>query len=257
MSPADRMEPLERRYRRLLRLLPADHRATRGEELLGLLIDLDEGRTRPSLRQAAGVFGLALRLRVPRAASLLFAAFLVAYSTAVLATVYDVSTTTMTVSVDSRFPVHNVTLALLIPNVLRLGVAVSWIIGARRTAVAVFATLLAYSLFNSGPNLLLFDVAVLVVLGAAVALRWPAPRPRVVLLATIPLAMLLWTLTAAVGNHVAYGGLPFLVTHFGGLPSITVVVALIGAIGGLVSRRTSGSRSQPSGPQDEPTPATG
>ncbi|GAA2603120.1 hypothetical protein GCM10010399_37470 [Dactylosporangium fulvum] len=92
MNPSDRTGSLERRYRRLLRLLPADHRAARGEELLGLLIDLDEGRTRPSLRQAVGVFGLALRLRLPRAASLLLAAFLVAYSTAVLETVYRINT---------------------------------------------------------------------------------------------------------------------------------------------------------------------
>ncbi|MEV6923884.1 hypothetical protein AB0M46_05145 [Dactylosporangium sp. NPDC051485] len=257
MNPPDQMGPLERRYRRLLRLLPADHRTTRGEELLGLLIDLDEGRTRPSLRQAAGVFGLALRLRLPRAASLLFAAFLVAYSTAVLDTVYNISTGATTVAFDSRLPVHNVTLALLIPTVLRLGLAVSWIIGARRTAVAVFAALLAHSLLNVGPNLLRFDALVLVVLGVAVALRWPAPRPRVVLLATIPLAMLLWTLTAAAGSHSGYGGLPFLVANFGGMPSITVVVALIGAIGGRLSRRTSTSGSDLSGPRDEPAPATG
>jgi hypothetical protein len=56
--------PLERRYRRLLRLLPPDHRAARGDELLGVLLDIDAGRTRPSPRQALGVAGLALRLRL-------------------------------------------------------------------------------------------------------------------------------------------------------------------------------------------------
>ncbi|WP_344405049.1 hypothetical protein [Dactylosporangium fulvum] len=137
---------------------------------------------------------------------------------------------------------------LLIPTVLRLGLAVAWIVGARRTAVAVFAALLVYSLSTGGlGGLFRFDVVALVVLGAAVALRWPAPRPRVVLLATIPLAMLLWTLIAAAGTPFEYGG----------LPSVTIVVALLGAIGSLLSRRTSNSSSHPNGPQDQPTPATG
>ena len=57
---APAMSPLERRYRRLLRVMPAGHRAERGEELLGLLLDLDEahGRRRPSLRQASGLVWL-------------------------------------------------------------------------------------------------------------------------------------------------------------------------------------------------------
>src|SRR5262249_4339740 len=78
-----RMSPLEHRYRRLLRLLPEQHRAARGEELLGLLLDFDEGRSRPSTRQALGVLGLAIRLRLgglPSAVLFLFGAFLVAYS---------------------------------------------------------------------------------------------------------------------------------------------------------------------------------
>ena len=50
MSAPYPMAPLERRYRRLLQLLPADHRAARGQELLGLLLDLDDGRSRPSFR---------------------------------------------------------------------------------------------------------------------------------------------------------------------------------------------------------------
>ena len=143
MSPPERMGPLERRYRRLLRLLPADHRAARDEELLGLLLDLDSGRTRPSLRQAVGVFGLALRLRLPGAASRLLTAFLVAFSTEIVGTGYRISTGAITVSLDSRLPIQNVALALLIPALLRLAIAVAWILGARRMTLVACATLLA------------------------------------------------------------------------------------------------------------------
>ena len=190
MSPSERMGTLERRYRRLLPLLPADHRAARGEELLGLLLDLDSGRTRPSLRQALGVFGLALRLRLPDAASLLLSAVLVAYSTEIAAAACQLSVGAATVSVDSRFPLHNVTLALL-----RLAIPVAWILGARRLTLAVYAALLAYSLATAG-GLFAVDPLVFFGLGSAAALRWPTLRPRVVLLAAIPVAMLLWPLSA-------------------------------------------------------------
>ena len=245
MSDSDRMGPLERRYRGLLRLLPADHRAARGEELLGLLLDLDSGRTRPSLRQAIGVFGLALRLRLPGVASLLLTAFLIAFCTEIVAEAVRISTGAISVSVDSRFPIQNVTIALLIPTLLRLAIAVSWILGARRTTLAVSATLLAYSLATGG--LLTFDLVILVGLGAAVARRWPTPRRRVIPLAAIPLAMLLWTLSAA-GN---------VDLSFGLLLSVTAVVALLSAVGGLSPHRPSNRRNHPNGPQDQPTPTSG
>ncbi|WP_410677279.1 hypothetical protein [Amycolatopsis sp. cmx-4-68] len=224
MSPSERRGPLERRYRRLLRLLPADHRTARGEELLGLLLDLDSGRTRPSLRQAVGVFGLALRLRLPGAASLLLTAFLVASSTEIVATAYQVSAGAITVSADSGFPIRNVTLALLMPALLRLAIAVAWILGARRTTLILCATLLAYSLATGG--LLVIDLGVGVGLGAAAVWQWwPTQRPRVVLLATIPFAMMLWALSAAWNTYLS----------FGWLLSVTAVVALLGTIGGLLS----------------------
>jgi hypothetical protein len=246
MSPSERMGPLERRYRRLLRLLPADHRAARGEELLGLLLDLDSGRTRPSLRQAAGVFGLALRLRLPGAASLLLTAFLVAFSTEIAATAYQISTGAITVSVDSRFPIQNVALALLIPALLRLAIAVAWILGARRLTLVGCATLLAYSAATGG--LLVFDLVVCAGLGAAAAWRWwPTPRPRVVLLATIPFAMLLWTLSAAWNMYLSIGL----------LLSVTAVVALLGTVGDQLPYRPSSGGNHPNGPQHQPTPTTG
>ncbi|MFC6022090.1 hypothetical protein ACFP2T_38750 [Plantactinospora solaniradicis] len=222
-------------------LTSAAHR----EELLGLLLDLDTGRTWPSRRQAAGVIGLALRLRLPGVASLLLTAFLVAFSTEIVATVYRISTGAMTVSVDSRFPIRHVTLALLIPALLRLAIAVAWILGARRITLAACATLLAYALATGG--LLAFDLVVLLGLGAAVAWRWPTPRRRVLLLATIPLAMLMWTLSAAWNMYLSIGW----------LLSVTAVVALLGTVGGLLPHRPPGGGNQPNGPQDQPTPANG
>jgi hypothetical protein len=241
MSPSERMGPLERRYRRLLRLLPADHRAARGEELLGLLLDLDSGRTRPSLRQAVGVFGLALRLRLPGAASLLLTAFLVAFSTEIVATAYRISTGAITVSVDSRFPIRNVALALLIPALLRLAIAVAWILGARRMTLVLCATLLAYSAATGG--LLRLDLVICVGLGVAAWRWWPTPRPRVVLLATIPFAMLLWTLSAAWNMYISLGL----------LLSVTAIVALLGTVGGLLPHRPSNGGNHPNRPQDQPT----
>ncbi|SMD25421.1 hypothetical protein [Kibdelosporangium aridum] len=242
MSPSEPMGPLERRYRRLLRLLPADHRAARGEELLGLLLDLDPGRARPSLRQAVGVVGLASRLRLPGAASLLLTAFIVAVSTEAAATAYRISTGAITVSLGSQFPIRNVALALLIPALLRLAAAVAWILGSRRITLVVCGVLLAYSLATGG--LLVVDLVICVGLGAAAAWRWwPAQRSRVVLLATIPFAMLLWTLSAAWNMDLSFGWLLL----------VTAVVALLGAVGGLLPRRDSGGGE----PQGQPTSTKG
>jgi hypothetical protein len=235
MSPSEPMDPLERRYRRLLRLLPADHRAARGEELLGLLLDLDAGRTRPSPRQAVGVVGLALRLRLPGAATLLLTAFLVASGTEIAGTAHRIGTGATTVVLDDRYPIQDVTLALLVPALLRLAVAVAWILGARRATLLACAALLAWSLAVGG--LLRLDVVVFVGLGAAAALRWWPPRHRrTALLAAIPLAMLAWTLAAASGTDLGLG-----------LLAVTAVVALVGAVGG----------GRPDGSGDRPTPAPG
>ncbi|MER7274765.1 hypothetical protein ABT369_09935 [Dactylosporangium sp. NPDC000244] len=222
------MSPLERRYRRLLRLLPADHRATRGEELLGLLLDLDEGRTRPSPRQSAGVLGLALRLRLGGPASLLLAAFLVAIGTWIAKTAYDIGTGRAFVSVEHSFPIHSVALVLLIPAVLRLAIAVAWILSARRTMLGVVAVLLAYQVATGG--IAQVDVLAVLAVGVATALRWPAPRPRAVLLAAIPVTMLLWVLVGAFG---LLGVSPL---------AVAVVVALLVAAAG---RMVPGVRQRP------------
>jgi len=236
MSPSEGMDPLERHYRRLLRLLPADHRAARGEELLGLLLDLDAGRTRPSPRQAVGVVGLALRLRLPDAATLLFTAFLVAFSTELADTAYRIGTGAITIVLDSRYPIQDVTLALLVPALLRVAVAVAWILGARRATLLACAALLAWALAVDG--LLRLDLVLLVGLAAAAALRWwPPRRRRAALLIAIPVAVLSWPLSAASGMDIGLG-----------LLAVTAVVALLGALGGS---------GHPGGARDRPTSAPG
>lgn len=56
------MSYVERCYRRLIRLLPAEERAARGDELFGLLLDLESDRRLPSVREVAGLLALTVRL---------------------------------------------------------------------------------------------------------------------------------------------------------------------------------------------------
>ncbi|HEX8497132.1 MAG TPA: hypothetical protein VF661_08040 [Actinomycetales bacterium] len=56
---------LERRYRRLLRLLPRPERAARGDEMLGVLLDSSRpGQRRPTAGDAADLVGAAVRSRL-------------------------------------------------------------------------------------------------------------------------------------------------------------------------------------------------
>lgn len=62
-------ETLERRYRKLLRILPRSYREAREEELLGVLMEGSaEGRRWPEVREALSVARLGLRARLPEAA---------------------------------------------------------------------------------------------------------------------------------------------------------------------------------------------
>jgi hypothetical protein len=56
---------LDARYRRVLMLLPRAYRAERGEEMLGVMLDVAEehGRKRPAFGEVVSVLGLSLRLR--------------------------------------------------------------------------------------------------------------------------------------------------------------------------------------------------
>lgn len=60
-------EPLERRYRRLLRWYPAEHRATYGAEMLGVLLDCAApGQRRPTWRERLDLARGAVRCRLTR-----------------------------------------------------------------------------------------------------------------------------------------------------------------------------------------------
>jgi hypothetical protein len=127
MMEGREMDALERRYRTLVRLLPADHRAARGEELLGLLLDLDDGRAWPSPRQAAGVVALAARLRLGQGAALLAAGLLVALSTGIAVT--WAGGIRRWADTDAR-AVWPTLLVALVPTLLALGAGAAW--GRRR-----------------------------------------------------------------------------------------------------------------------------
>jgi hypothetical protein len=160
---------------------------------------------------------------------LLLTAFLVAFSTEIAATGYKIGTGALTISFGSGYPIQNATVAVLIPALLRLAVAVVWILGARRARlVACLAMLLFAAVGGEFP---VFDLAVGVGLGVAAALRLPTPRSRVALLAAIPFAMLLWVLSAVWDMPLSL--------HL--LLSITAAVALLGSVGGVVLGRAFGS----------------
>lgn len=215
------MSSLERRYRRLIRLLPRQHRAARGEELLGLLLDLDDDRTRPSARQTLGLIGLAIRLRLgqlPAAGTVLFSAFLIAIGTASIGSLIDGYTGASATAVMSGPTGSAVFAAVLLPPALaRLGATVAWVLGARRTAAAFEAaavvviwlapTLLIdrpFSIANLGRVIPLLDLALLCVLSVAARRRWTTPRPRPLWLAAVALALIAWKAVAVWGRHGIY-----------------------------------------------------
>lgn len=185
------MSPLERRYRWLLRILPADHRAARGEELLGLLLDLDNGRTRPSARQWLGVLGLALRLRLARALTLLVAAYLVAAGAVgvvtVVAMMMQLHAGAIQVTAPRGYSMAFVEAVTIVASAGWLAVAVAWIQGTRRVALGI-AVLLLTALVRTGGwgELDLTHLVLVSLLGVGALWRWPAPRPRRILLWSVP-----------------------------------------------------------------------
>ncbi|GAA5186689.1 hypothetical protein GCM10023322_33510 [Rugosimonospora acidiphila] len=99
---------------------------------------------------------------------------------------------------------------LLVPSLAWCAVAITWTLGAYRTGLAVFAALIAYhiyglgwgwSLYGLNDGSLALTIAILAALAAAARWRWTAPQPRTPLLATIPLALLLWALCVPWGYH--------------------------------------------------------
>jgi hypothetical protein len=223
------MTPLERRYRRLLRLLPADHRDARGAELLGLLLDLDEGRVAPSLRQASGVVLLAMRLRLRDAASLVLAALLITVAGTVVGDALMVGTGSLVFVPDAGTSTLQAVVMVAGPWALRLCVVVPWLMGYRRVALAAQAALTLYTVLLPGPDAdRVAEFAVLAALALVWWRRWPVPGPRLVLLACIPLVATLWAL-AILSDWL----------------TLTAVIVLVGVLSKLVHRRLLRRRDNP------------
>ncbi|MEU5960428.1 hypothetical protein ABZ777_04400 [Micromonospora parva] len=214
------MSSLERRYRRLLRLLPAAHRTARGEELLGLLLDLDHGRRHPSWHETLHIVALAIRLRLttPVTTTALttgLSALLVAAGTQAAGQTLDLFTgavlaTDMPAIIASWPQIVGLGLLPLAP-------LIAWLCGAVRTALTVQAIFLTATVgwfvvdarngggmgTNLGQQLFAtaVPVSILVLLVIAARERWTAPRPRLFWWALVPLGILAWKGTGAWGRH--------------------------------------------------------
>ncbi|AVT29122.1 hypothetical protein C6361_06040 [Plantactinospora sp. BC1] len=217
------MSPLERRYRRLLRLLPASHRAARGEELLGLLLDLDHGRQHPSRHETLNIIALAIRLRLttPVTAAALgtgLSALLVAAGTQPAGDTLDLFTgavlATDMPAVISSWP------EIVAIGLLPLAPLIAWLCGATRTALTLQAIILTATVgwfvigllggagmgINPGQQLFghAVPVLILVLLVIADRERWRVPRPRLFWWALVPLGILAWKGTGEWGRHGVY-----------------------------------------------------
>lgn len=247
MNPA--MSTLERRYRRLLRLLPATHRAARGEELLGLLLDLDHGRRHPSRHETLNIIALAIRLRLttPVTTAALttgLSALLVAAGTEPAGHTLDLFTgavlATDMPAIVASWP------QIIVLGLLPLAPLIAWLCGATRTALTLQAIFLTVTVgwfvtdvlsgagmgINLGQQLFTYapPVLTLVLLAIAARERWTAPRPRLFWWALVPLGILAWKGTREWGRHGVY--VPDAV------PAVTgILVAAIAAAGAAVAVR--------------------
>jgi hypothetical protein len=94
------------------------------------------------------VIGLAVRLRLvrrPAAGTVVFSAFLVAFGTQQIASLID-AYTYVGISSTPRRDAVIATTVLPPPALAQLGVLVAWVLGARRTALALQVTVLASEL---------------------------------------------------------------------------------------------------------------
>ncbi|MGI5238338.1 hypothetical protein [Dactylosporangium sp. CA-139066] len=227
------MDALERRYRALIRLLPADHREARGEELLGLLLDLDDGREWPSLRQGAGVAGLAVRLRLGQGAALLASGLLVAASTGIAVTWAGGARRWVTMEPP---PIWPALLFAFAPVALALAAAVTWRRGSGRLTAWLLAAeppaALAAMLYDA-------RTAPLVTLPAVLILAtWllPVERARLGLALSVAASGALWAVVIGSGPPSA----PWPLDTRVGL-ALAVGGAGLGVLAaGLMARRAGG-----------------
>ncbi|WP_410821065.1 hypothetical protein [Micromonospora sp. 050-3] len=242
------MSPLERRYRRLLRLLPATHRTARGEELLGLLLDLDDGRRHPSRHETLNIIALAIRLRLttPVTTAALttgLSALLVAAGTQPAGHTLDLFTgavlTTDMPAIISSWP------QIVGLGLLPLAPLIAWLCGATRTALTLQAMFLTVTVgwfvfdvlngagmgTNLGQQIFAYAVpaSILALLAIAARERWTVPRPRLFWWALVPLGILAWKGTGEWGRHGVYV-LDAVPTVIGILAAATAAVAAAFAV---------------------------
>jgi hypothetical protein len=234
------MTRLERRCRRLLWLLPPDDRATRGEELVGLMCDVSGDRSRPHPSEVLALAWLALRLRFRATRTglvLLGTALLLAFATELLGNLVDLYTGAVLDS-DMRGVTDGLPLLLTVALV-PLVTAVAWLFGLVRVALAVHCVTLAYlvaTFARSGPGtasdlvtlgaFLLGPVLVLVMLAAAWRYGWAPPRPLGLWLALLLLCVVAWKGVGAWGRH----GVTFHTWMYNGLLVGSVVGAAAAAV---------------------------
>lgn len=144
------MSYVERCYRRLIRLLPAEERAARGDELLGLLLDLESDRRLPSVREVAGLLALTVRLHarrlgIGRLALGLFGAYLMVVCTTSGAQILASILASGAESSIAGFDLIGLAMALAC-----LGIAAAWILGAYRVTLMLFGLLAVYDIHALG-----------------------------------------------------------------------------------------------------------
>lgn len=245
------MTPLERRCRRVVRLLPRAEREARGDEVLAVLLDLSDGRDRPPPAEVAAVAVLAAKLRLRERGTRLPAGLpvLVAALTVVVAP-WPVPHVLEHLPGLVNSPVMQI-IGLVLSLALWLTGAMVWILGHRRVAVTLWtvyagAVVLANVRMSTDPG---FDqvawhlgaVVVPTVLTAAVVAvaAWrgvPAPRPRRVWLALVPATIVFFV--AGMFDVVDAGILPPVAATAVGAPLALVAAALVvtarGRAGALV-----------------------
>jgi hypothetical protein len=181
---------LEKRCRRVVRLLPRAERDARGDEVLGVLMDLSTGRTRPPLAEVVAVAGLSLRLRLAaRAARLVIAAPVLVATLLLVVAPWPVGAVIRVVLPHASTPVTRVVEFAALIGLWLAGGAV-WLLGLRRVATALWLVFAGATLIETARGLddhastwYLTTVTLPVLITAAtlvVAVRRgvPAPQPR-------------------------------------------------------------------------------
>jgi hypothetical protein len=229
-------------------MLPRAERETRGEEVLGVLMDLSGGRDGPPLAEVAAVAALAVKLRLRERGSRLGAGLSVlAGALVVVAAPLPVPHVLQHLPGLVTSPVMQI-LGLVLTLVLWLAGAVVWLLGHRRASVALWAVYAVATVvanirigldygYDQVPWHLGHVVAPTVLTAAVVAVAArrgvPAPRPRRVWLLLVPATVAFWI--AGMFDVVAVRVVPPV-----GAAVLGTVLALLAAVSVVSARGRAG-----------------